>query len=75
MAELSKLQTDYREYFSKLLKDMFDADSPADLSDEEKIEFFNAVHAGWEKGKGAKEEQEIREMVREELEDILYEVE
>jgi len=53
MAEKSKLQKDYATYFQKQMDD-FGVDSPADLSDEEKIDFFKTVKKGWTKGKGEK---------------------
>ena len=46
--ELSALQKDWREYFgAKLSK--FDAESPADLSDDDKKEFFNDLKKDWER--------------------------
>lgn len=58
--ELSDLQKSYREYFTDKLK-KFEAESPADLNDEQKKEFFNEIKKDWEKGKGVKESQEINE--------------
>ena len=53
--EASELQKSYKEYFTaKLAK--YGAESPADLSDEDKKKFFNEVSADWEKGKGVKPE-------------------
>jgi len=51
--ELSPLQKEYKVYFEDTLKE-FDTDSPAKLSAEKKIEFFNAIKSGWEVGKGKK---------------------
>ena len=51
--ELSDLQKSYREYFGAKLK-KFDAESPADLTDDQKKEFFNEIKKDWEKGSGAK---------------------
>ena len=39
-------ETEYQAYFKKML-DKYGKDSPADMSDEEKKEFFNAVDKGW----------------------------
>jgi hypothetical protein len=51
---LSELQKDWREYFfAKLNK--FGVESPADLDDEKKKEFFNELKKDWERGKGATE--------------------
>lgn len=51
--ELSDLQKSYREYFGAKLK-KFNVESPADLNDEQKKEFFNEIKKDWEKGSGAK---------------------
>lgn len=58
--ELSDLQKSYREYFTDKLK-KFDAESPADLNDEQKKEFFNEIKKDWEKGKGVKESEDANE--------------
>lgn len=51
-AQLSDLQKSYREYFSaKLTK--FGAKSPADLTPEQKSEFFNEITKDWNKGQGS----------------------
>jgi hypothetical protein len=51
---MSELQKDWREYFgAKLAK--FGVNSPADLDEEKKKEFFNDLKSDWEKGKGATE--------------------
>ena len=52
-AELSALQKEYQEYFEGKLKE-FNVSSPADLDEEAMKDFFNAVSAGWIKGKGEK---------------------
>jgi len=48
---LSKLQTEYREYFKHMLK-CYDVSSPSKLSDEKKSEFFDNIKKYWVKGKG-----------------------
>ena len=53
--EASELQKSYQEYFKTKLK-KFGAESPADLDDEKKKEFFNEITKEWEKGKGVKPE-------------------
>lgn len=58
--ELSDLQKSYREYFTDKLK-KFDAESPADLNDEQKKEFFNEIKKDWEKGKDVKESEDVNE--------------
>ena len=51
--EASDLQKSYQDYFkAKLSK--YGAESPADLDDEKKKEFFNEITKEWEKGKGVK---------------------
>jgi len=53
--EASELQKSYQDYFkAKLSK--YGAESPADLDDEKKKEFFNEITKEWEKGKGVKPE-------------------
>mgnify|MGYP001158638627 FL=1 len=42
MEELSDKQKEYQAFFKKALK-KFDADSPADMDDEKKKEFFNYI--------------------------------
>ena len=49
----SDLQKSYAEYFKAKLN-KFDAKSPADLSPEQKTEFFNEITKDWDKGVGAK---------------------
>ena len=49
----SELQKSYKEYFSAKLN-KFGAKSPADLTAEQKAEFFNEIKKDWEKGTGAK---------------------
>jgi hypothetical protein len=52
-AQQSELQQSYQDYFmAKLAK--YGVESPADLDDEKKKDFFNEISADWEKGKGAK---------------------
>tara|TARA_R110000737_G_scaffold208730_1_gene226652 strand:+ start:1608 stop:2186 length:579 start_codon:yes stop_codon:yes gene_type:complete len=55
-AELSPLQTEYREYFKDVLAS-FDVTSPAKLSFEKTKEFFNKIKEGWVKGKGRKDKE------------------
>ena len=53
--ELSNLQKDWREYFgAKLAK--FGVESPAELDEEKKKEFFNDLKKDWERGQGVKAE-------------------
>ena len=47
-AELSPAQKEYQEYFNKALK-KYKVDSPADLDDEKKSEFFDGLK-GWKPG-------------------------
>jgi hypothetical protein len=49
----SELQKSYKDYFSAKLN-KFNAKSPADLSEEQKKEFFNEIKKDWEIGQGAK---------------------
>jgi len=52
-AKKSELQKSYQDYFqAKLSK--FGVESPADLDDEKKKEFFNDIAADWDAGKGVK---------------------
>jgi len=50
VAKLSKKQKQYREYFEGVLA-KYGVDSPADLSEEKKKEFFNEIDKGWDAGK------------------------
>lgn len=67
-AEDSPEQKAYKELFAKMLK-KYDADSPNDIPDEKKDDFFNEVEKAWKNdpandsdGPGeAKEEVEIQE--------------
>ena len=52
--ELSNLQKEWKDYFMEKLE-KFGASSPADLSEEDKKEFFNELKKDWEKGEGVKE--------------------
>jgi len=52
--ELSNLQKEWKDYFMEKLE-KFGASSPADLSEEDKKEFFNDLKKDWEKGEGVKE--------------------
>ena len=52
--ELSNLQKDWKDYFMEKLE-KFGASSPAELSEEERKEFFNELKKDWEKGEGVKE--------------------
>ena len=49
--ELSPLQKEFRDFFQKML-DKFGVKSPAELSKDQKINFFNAIALYWENGKG-----------------------
>jgi mannitol-specific phosphotransferase system IIBC component len=52
-AKKSELQKSYQDYFqAKLSK--FGVESPADLDEEKKKEFFNEISADWDAGKGVK---------------------
>lgn len=44
--ELSPRQQKFREFFNSKL-DEFDVDSPADLDDKKKVEFFNSIDSDW----------------------------
>jgi hypothetical protein len=52
--ELSNLQKEWKDYFMEKLE-KFGASSPAELSEEERKEFFNELKKDWEKGEGVKE--------------------
>ena len=67
----SELQKSYKDYFSAKLN-KFNAKSPADLTEEQKKEFFNEIKKDWEIGTGAKpagkkdvEEHGVKESVNE----------
>ena len=51
----SELQKAYQKFFTDLLGE-YGVSSPADLSEEQKEEFFNSVKQYWDKGVGAKED-------------------
>lgn len=53
--ELSPLQKEFREFFSGLLE-KFGVGSPAELTDDQKKEFFNSIAKYWENGVGPKKE-------------------
>jgi hypothetical protein len=40
---------EYQKFFKKTLKDKFDANSPAELDDEKKKEFFAYIKKNWTK--------------------------
>ena len=44
--EESDKQEEYQKFFNEKLKE-FGVDSPAELDDEKKKEFFNAIDDGW----------------------------
>lgn len=52
--EESKLQKEYQEFFLSLLK-KYDVESPAELDDDKKIEFFDDIKKHYTKGKGVKD--------------------
>jgi len=65
-AKKSDLQKSYQDYFqAKLAK--FGVESPADLDEEKKKEFFNEIAADWEAGKGVKDSE--KEKVEKEKEE------
>jgi hypothetical protein len=58
MCELSGIeetekQEAYKKFFNEKLKE-FGVDSPGELDDKKKKEFFNAVQDGWDDGKETK---------------------
>jgi len=55
--ELSKLQKEFRDFFFKLL-DKYNVDSPAELDEEQKREFFSAIAKYWINGVGPKKDPE-----------------
>lgn len=64
---IEDLKTEYQNFFDKMLK-IYKVDSPDDLDDEKKKEFFNNIEMYWDEGKGAKEgwEDKINESCGEE---------
>ncbi len=50
--KLSKLQKAYRDFFVSKMEE-YEVTSPSQLSDDEKIEFFNTIKKGWKKEKKA----------------------
>lgn len=57
--EKSDLQKEYQEFFSALLS-KYGVDSPAELDDDKKSEFFDEIKKHYEAGKGVKDSgQEI----------------
>jgi len=73
---LSPLQKAYSEFFFAML-DEYEVKSPASLSKEKKSEFFNRIKKEWPKAKrGVKQETQedkVREIIREELINVLTE--
>lgn len=55
VSALSDLQKEYRAWFKKLLG-QFDATSPSDLTDDQKIKFFGLITKHWSNGEGAKKD-------------------
>ena len=51
--ELSPLQKEFRKFFQELL-DRYKVKSPAELTKDQKVDFFNAIALYWENGKGPK---------------------
>jgi len=50
--ELTQLQQDYRDYFSKMME-LYRVKDPSDFTDEKKqSEFFDNVNKNWNNGKG-----------------------
>lgn len=72
--ELSPLQKAYSEFFFALL-DEYDVTSPASLSKEKKSEFFNRIKKEWPNKKRSvkqeSQEDKVREVIREEILNIL----
>lgn len=52
VAKKSELQKSYQEYFTAKMN-KFGVKSPAELSTEQKAEFFNEITKDWNRGKGA----------------------
>lgn len=55
IAKLSELQREYRKFFRDLLTKK-GVVSPSELSDQDKIDLFNAVSKHWQKGVGARKD-------------------
>ncbi len=51
--EETEKQEAYKKFFDAKLKE-FGVESPGELDDEKKKEFFNAIQRGWVKGKEKK---------------------
>ena len=66
--ELTPLQKEFRQFFSDLL-DKFGVKSPADLDDEKKAQFFDAIAKYWENGKGPKKDPDEIKVGNESLEE------
>lgn len=67
----SKLQDDYREFFSKLLK-LYGVKSPLQFKNnkEQSMKFYKDIEDGWSKGNGlTKYGKELMEKEEEEKED------
>lgn len=66
--ELSPKQKAYQELMFFGLK-KFGADTPADLDDEKKSEFFNWIKKNWDKSKGAPKDKEVADQIKKAKED------
>lgn len=61
IARVTVAETEYQKYFNKKLKE-YDVDSPADLADDKKDDFFEEVDDGWdaeEESDGKKSSQKL----------------
>jgi len=54
--EESELQAKYKEYYQKMVA-KYGVKSPAELDDDKKKEFFNALNKGWKEGEGPVKEE------------------
>ena len=52
--EKSELQQEYQDFFMALLK-KYEVESPAELADDKKNEFFDEIKKHYEAGKGVKD--------------------
>jgi hypothetical protein len=59
---------DYEAYFAKILK-KYGAESPEDLSDDEKKKFFDEVDAGWDAGENETDVDEAKDEMKDEPEE------
>ncbi len=52
-SKLSPLQKQFRQFFFNTL-DQYEVETPAELTDEQKSQFFNKIKDGWKEGEGVK---------------------